>query len=473
MGVYVGKNSDTTGGGYIPVAKKVSKIYVGDENGIARLVKKAYVGVDGIAKLFWGGVQEEELPFLEYIESTGTQWIDPDVVPKLNYRVEIGFQHTRSESTGEAWIYGVWETQGFRCGLASGKFDTTRGFTYSQTSDKNAYTTAIGVNTIRDYTGKAYLFAQQENGNAGYLVNGKFKLYYCKIYDNNNNLIRDFKPCKDPNGVVCLYDLVEQKYYYTQGTGTFIGGKEINTSQVINYLMLYDYGYECVDVTGGWSTYGLYGSPTISKNSDHLYIDIPRGWKTGAFGMGKQVNFAGYSLLFARYSGKGFYDSAADIYNRAISVRTDKHVVSSYGSWNDGSNVGVDMRLTGAQKEHIETRSLENAQESYYVNCGLNIGNGHSGTLKVFALALTKSDDWESLANLAGVTASSIDDILTNSGTLLNNENAVKFMIYNCTGDFMVSAIQSSTFLTALNNSPYKTLIQANEHWNKFLNMVA
>lgn len=45
MGTYIGING---------ITKNISKIYVGDENGIARLVKKGYIGVDGIAKLFWG-----------------------------------------------------------------------------------------------------------------------------------------------------------------------------------------------------------------------------------------------------------------------------------------------------------------------------------------------------------------------------------------------------------------------------------
>ena len=82
MGAYVGINS-TPAGGYTPVAKKIKKIYVGDEKGIARLAKKAYVGVDGIAKLFWGSTQEEQEPvFLNYIESTGSQYIDTGIVPK-------------------------------------------------------------------------------------------------------------------------------------------------------------------------------------------------------------------------------------------------------------------------------------------------------------------------------------------------------------------------------------------------------
>lgn len=48
-------------------------------------------------------------------------------------------------------------------------------------------------------------------------------IYYAKIYDGDN-LVRDFVPCLDAEGVPCLYDLVGQKPYYNQGTGSFTWG---------------------------------------------------------------------------------------------------------------------------------------------------------------------------------------------------------------------------------------------------------
>ena len=48
-------------------------------------------------------------------------------------------------------------------------------------------------------------------------------IYYAKIYDGEN-LVRDFKPCLDAEGVPCLYDLVGQKPYYNQGSGSFTWG---------------------------------------------------------------------------------------------------------------------------------------------------------------------------------------------------------------------------------------------------------
>ena len=48
-------------------------------------------------------------------------------------------------------------------------------------------------------------------------------IYYVKIYDGDN-LVRDFVPCLDAEGVPCMYDLVGQKPYYNQGSGSFTWG---------------------------------------------------------------------------------------------------------------------------------------------------------------------------------------------------------------------------------------------------------
>ena len=47
--------------------KNIKKVLAGDENKIARLAKKAYVGVDGIAKLFWGGIDIPDEQLVNYL----------------------------------------------------------------------------------------------------------------------------------------------------------------------------------------------------------------------------------------------------------------------------------------------------------------------------------------------------------------------------------------------------------------------
>ncbi len=46
------------------------------------------------------------------------------------------------------------------------------------------------------------------------------RIYYCKIYDDGV-LVRDFIPVLDKEGTPSMYDKVEKKFYYNQGTGEF------------------------------------------------------------------------------------------------------------------------------------------------------------------------------------------------------------------------------------------------------------
>ena len=57
------------------------------------------------------------------------------------------------------------------------------------------------------------------NGTAGGNAGHKFcgKLYFLKIYEGKE-IVRDFIPCINPEGVVGMYDLVESKFYKSEGT---------------------------------------------------------------------------------------------------------------------------------------------------------------------------------------------------------------------------------------------------------------
>lgn len=52
------------------------------------------------------------------------------------------------------------------------------------------------------------------------------KMYYFKLY-NDGILVRDMVPCKDMKGIVCMYDRVENKFYYNSGSGSFTAGPEV------------------------------------------------------------------------------------------------------------------------------------------------------------------------------------------------------------------------------------------------------
>ena len=54
----------------------------------------------------------------------------------------------------------------------------------------------------------------------------KAVIEYLTIWDGDTK-VRDFVPCKNPDGAVGLYDLVGGQFYGNSGTGTFIAGEEV------------------------------------------------------------------------------------------------------------------------------------------------------------------------------------------------------------------------------------------------------
>lgn len=250
-----------------------------------------------------------------------------------------------------------------------------------------------------------------------------------------------------------------------------INDKKPPYEQLVNYTMLYDYGDECSNITGGWRTSGLvtdntgYTSKNAVFNTTNVLLALSNsnsiccGIKTK-----NSIVLTEYSKLFVKCYGS--YGN-----NRTVQFTTSS-TNSNYFS--EGITASKSFVPSTTSEEYFENCSIKNVNSGYVSIWVTNsYSSYYSANIYVNNIFITKEDDWQTLANLAGITATSIEDILTNSTTLLSNKKAVEFMIYNCTGDFMASAIQSDTFLSALNNSKYATLIQANEHWAKFLAMVA
>lgn len=72
-----------------------------------------------------------------------------------------------------------------------------------------------------------HLFVLNESNN---LTQGsRSKIYFCKLYENKE-LVRDFVPCLDDNGIPCMYDLVEGIPYYNIGSGEFLYNKGLEGS---------------------------------------------------------------------------------------------------------------------------------------------------------------------------------------------------------------------------------------------------
>ena len=69
----------------------------------------------------------------------------------------------------------------------------------------------------------------------------------------------------------------------------------------------------------------------------------------------------------------------------------------------------------------------------------------------------------------------SLDSLISSTSAIsaiLNNEDAIKYMAANCTGDFMGAFVTNSACRSALDASPNRLIVISNKHWAKFLAMV-
>lgn len=176
---------------------------------------------------------------LEYLESTGTQYIDTGINGYNLITLDIGLMKLTSLSNECAC--GCWNDTLTRCWLAyffggnfyagygpfAGSMRTVslnewhtikteiseRKYNYIVDGTKHEY----NVNTFNSNQ-NIYMFAMNDKGRAFYY--SKVRISYAKIYDNGV-LVRDFIPVLDNSSCPCMYDRVSETCFYNQGTGVF------------------------------------------------------------------------------------------------------------------------------------------------------------------------------------------------------------------------------------------------------------
>lgn len=161
---------------------------------------------------------------LEYIQSSGKQYIDTGVIVKDITEIKVDFQAVTILS-GENQYASSWvnEQNHIQIGINGNKFMDSGGVTYSQTSSVTARTQAVGV-PVGTVNLHLYLFAQSESTGALYHSSGR--IFSCQI-TTADGLVRNFVPCKNPDGVIGMYDVVNDKFYQNSGSDTFIAGTDL------------------------------------------------------------------------------------------------------------------------------------------------------------------------------------------------------------------------------------------------------
>ena len=186
----------------------------------------------------------EHYTALEYIQSSGVQYIDTGFIPSSNTRIVYDMERL-SKDPAEHFFgvrTGSQNLDGFtfyiyNSGWRSGYGTDVQGLNGPSTGryliDKNRNICTINETTVMTNPEQTFicsdsllLFAMKNIGmNPGY---GSHRLYSCKIYDNDV-LIRDFVPARRSSDLaVGLYDIMNYSFYTNSGSGTFIVGPDSN-----------------------------------------------------------------------------------------------------------------------------------------------------------------------------------------------------------------------------------------------------
>lgn len=177
---------------------------------------------------------------LEYIQSSGTQYIKTGYKPNNNTRVkmDVDILSSNPETVG---IFGgrdgglvntfsLWKisNSGFRMDYGATAYSIDSYPFGRHIIDQNKNTTSIDDFSFQENSisfqaeTDLTILAISSSGSPDERML-RCNLYSCKIYDNGTP-VRDYIPCVNPSGTVGLYDTVSAAFYGNAGSGVFLAG---------------------------------------------------------------------------------------------------------------------------------------------------------------------------------------------------------------------------------------------------------
>ena len=186
----------------------------------------------------WLDITPKKYIPLEYIESSDTQCLNTEYTPNNDTTIEIELSNMKNAAdrviltatnrwlegdyllfvynNGLIWSYGENKilTRDFEPKHSITLYRGSANIDGVQISDS----TTINSSAVRT---TLHLFALPDKSRST-----SYRLYSLKIYENST-LVLSFLPAYDNNEQVCLYEEVNNKFYYNSGSGSFIAGPEI------------------------------------------------------------------------------------------------------------------------------------------------------------------------------------------------------------------------------------------------------
>lgn len=300
---------------------------------------------------------------LEYIQSSGSQYIDENFVPDATTKVIMDFQMLSPGTTNEC-IFGVSGQFSFRWygtnsafrsnGANSVNFPSSVSSTARHTVSKETLTCTIDgadsvTNTAGTVTLSLYLFAQHTASGASNYA--KVRCYSRQVY-KNGALVRDYIPCKTDGEEIGLWDDVNSVFYGNAGTGTFTAGPEVGVATPENFRLSSstdDSATLAWDAVDGATGYKLYRDGVlIATLTDTSYTDAIQP-------------FAFYVYTLTAYNDGGESEAAALTYyaepdNPILYLVTNRTAADVENETDKGFYNSSDINRVGAAVEYISGR---------------------------------------------------------------------------------------------------------------------
>lgn len=212
---------------------------------------------------------------LEYIDSTGTQYIDTGIKLNQNSRVVYEFNDLNNSnvsifgarnaaSNAEfGYITGTSDSNGARYGNQQKALAIQHNTKLVLDANKNNWSLNNTQITLLTTTFQSNYNCVLFGFNSGGSVSkAAVRVFSCKIYDNDI-LVRYLIPCTTDLDTPGMYDIVSQTFFYNQGTGNFIAGPVIGSTSYFAEKITTLYHKNCPNING----YTLLKSTQLAQSS--------------------------------------------------------------------------------------------------------------------------------------------------------------------------------------------------------------
>ena len=374
---------------------------------------------------------------LEYIQSSGTQYIDTGFKPNQDTRVvtKISFDAVASSSSHYAFgaansgSSGMFEVStgnnmirlGYGGTAVTQPFPSTKPFTID--FNKNTVTVNGTAYTLpaATFTGTYSMYICDTNRGRAYRAIPAVTVYSFRIYDNGT-LVRDFIPCKNASGVVGMWDDVNSVFYQNVGSGTFDAGELPKAHKVcINGV-----GYSATKVTmliDGTERKAKKGRVLIDGTGYDLKFVVGIPLSDLSPGTILTLNENGSPVPF--YIAKHDYESGLNGAERTLVVRKDCYDNRQWhrSNVNAYASSDIDSWLNGTYKNLLDA-DIRGVIGTTKIKYTPGNGNNTVGTLEraIFLLSATelnRSASWFNVEGTALEIASSLQIAYMNGSAVV------------------------------------------------------